>query len=64
MGTFNKLDVNGDGELSKEDFWQLANDFFFTDDLTLPGNWLLGFYERSQETQKALNLANKLKLKL
>ena len=43
MGTFNKLEVNGGGELSKEDFWQLANDFFFTDDLTLPGNWLLVF---------------------
>jgi hypothetical protein len=43
VGTFNKLEVKGGGELSKEDFWQLANDFFFTDHLTLPGNWLLGF---------------------
>jgi len=43
VGTFNKLDVNEEGELSKEYFWQLANDFFFTDDLTLPGNWLLVF---------------------
>lgn len=39
---FSKLDLNGDGGLSKEEVRQLVLDFYFSDNLDAPGNNLYG----------------------
>jgi len=39
---FAKLDLNGDGHLSKEEILQHVRDFFYSNDPEAPGNWLLG----------------------
>jgi Ca2+-binding EF-hand superfamily protein len=40
--TFGKLDTNGDGAISKEEFLGHVKDFFFSDDPESPGNLILG----------------------
>jgi Ca2+-binding EF-hand superfamily protein len=37
-----KLDLNGNGILSKEDVLQLTREFFYSDDPDARGNWALG----------------------
>ncbi|MBN1979793.1 MAG: EF-hand domain-containing protein [Anaerolineae bacterium] len=37
-----KLDLNGNGILSKEEVLQLTREFFYSDDPDAPGNWALG----------------------
>lgn len=40
--TFHRLDHNGDGYLTADELRQNAEEFFFSDDPTAPGNWLVG----------------------
>jgi Ca2+-binding EF-hand superfamily protein len=39
---FQKLDLSGDGTLSKEETLQLTHEFFYSDDPDARGNWALG----------------------
>lgn len=39
---FQKLDLNGDGTLSKEEVLQLTREFFYSDDPEARGNWAMG----------------------
>jgi Ca2+-binding EF-hand superfamily protein len=39
---FHKFDVNGDGELSEEEFVAVARQFYEGEDPDAPGNWLYG----------------------
>lgn len=39
---FRKFDVNGDGELSEEEFLEVARQFYASEDPDVPGNWLYG----------------------
>ena len=41
---FTKLDLNGDGHLSKQEVLKLVHDYFYSDDPEAPGNWILGPY--------------------
>ena len=40
--TFAKLDTDGDGHLSGDEWEQLFLDFFPSDDADAPGSWLWG----------------------
>jgi Ca2+-binding EF-hand superfamily protein len=40
--TFRKLDLNGNGSISKQEFLAHVKDFFFSDDPESPGNLILG----------------------
>jgi Ca2+-binding EF-hand superfamily protein len=42
---FAKLDLSGDGHLSRHAFIQLCTNFYISDDPNVPGNWLFGPYE-------------------
>lgn len=39
---FMKLDLNGDGYLTKNELTSLLNDFLYSEDADSPGNWLWG----------------------
>jgi juvenile hormone diol kinase len=39
---FPKLDVDGDGFVSREEMKKAVVEFYFSDDATSPGNWLFG----------------------
>ena len=39
---FQKLDLNENGTLSKEEILQLTREFFYSDDPDARGNWALG----------------------
>lgn len=39
---FARMDLNGDGQLSKEELLQHVHDFHCSNDPAAPGNWLLG----------------------
>jgi Ca2+-binding EF-hand superfamily protein len=39
---FRKFDVNGDGELSEEEFIEVARQFYASEDPDAAGNWLYG----------------------
>lgn len=39
---FSKLDLDGNGTISKDEMQQLTREFFFSDDPEAPGNWALG----------------------
>jgi Ca2+-binding EF-hand superfamily protein len=39
---FQKLDLNEDGTLTKEEVLHLTREFFYSDDLEARGNWMLG----------------------
>ncbi|HSH04637.1 MAG TPA: EF-hand domain-containing protein [Anaerolineae bacterium] len=39
---FAKLDLNGDGTLSRAELIQLTTDFYFSNDPDNPGNWCMG----------------------
>jgi hypothetical protein len=39
---FRRLDRDGDGELSHEEFRAAIVEFYLSDDENAPGNWLLG----------------------
>lgn len=41
---FRKLDINGDGHLSKDEMIQHVRDFHRSDNPDTPGNWLFGPY--------------------
>ena len=40
--TFAKLDTDGDGHLTRDEWEQLFLDFFLSDDPDAPGSWLWG----------------------
>lgn len=42
--TFPKLDSNGDGRISKEEFVELIKQFHMSDDPDAPGNLFFGAY--------------------
>ncbi|NES82549.1 MAG: EF-hand domain-containing protein [Moorea sp. SIO2B7] len=42
---FAKLDQNGDGFISREEYIEASKDFHTSDDPNKPGNWLYGSYE-------------------
>lgn len=42
---FARLDLNGDGRLSRSIFIQFGSNFFLSDEPNVPGNWLFGPYE-------------------
>lgn len=42
---FGKLDLNGDGTLSRGEVLGLVRDFFYSDDPDAPGNWALGPFQ-------------------
>lgn len=39
---FQQLDLNGDGQLSRDEISKMARDFYLSNDPDSPGNWLLG----------------------
>lgn len=39
---FSKLDFNGDGYISEEEFLKIGYDFHYSDDPDAPANWLFG----------------------
>lgn len=39
---FDRLDRNGDGNLSQEEVLELMDEFFYSDDPNAPGNWAMG----------------------
>ena len=41
---FPRLDLNGDGHLSREEFRELWSDFWIGDDESAPGQWVFGPY--------------------
>lgn len=41
---FQRMDTNGDGIITFDDFRQISTDFFFSDDENAPGNWLWASY--------------------
>lgn len=43
--TFLRLDLSGDGRLSRSIFIQFGSNFYLSDDPNMPGNWLFGPYE-------------------
>jgi Ca2+-binding EF-hand superfamily protein len=42
---FSRLDLSGDGRLSRSIFIQFGSNFYLSDDPNMPGNWLFGPYE-------------------
>ena len=42
---FSRLDEDGDGELSREEYLERSKEFHTSDDVKAPGNWLYGAYE-------------------
>jgi len=42
---FARLDENGDGVLSREEYMERSKEFHTSDDPNAPGNWLYGSYE-------------------
>ena len=42
---FQKLDVSGRGQISKEDALQRVQEFYFSNDPAAAGNWLFGSYD-------------------
>lgn len=42
---FPRLDLNSDGHISKEEYLQLTEEFYLSDDPKSPGNFLFGLYE-------------------
>ena len=45
---FTKLDTNKDDLISREELLQAIKDFFRSDDESVPGNWLFGFWQNAQ----------------
>jgi hypothetical protein len=43
---FNKLDFNGDGQISKTELVQGFSDFFLSSDPDAPGNWIFGDWSK------------------
>jgi Ca2+-binding EF-hand superfamily protein len=43
--TFQRLDVNGQGFLTRDDIHARAHEFFNSDDPAAPGSWLFGVFE-------------------
>ena len=41
---FRRLDLNGDGFLSREELFDNLKEYFFTNDPNAPGNWFFGPY--------------------
>ncbi len=41
---FNKMDLDGDGNLSLSEFITLCDQFYLSDDANAPGNWVFGNY--------------------
>jgi len=41
---FHRLDLNGDGFLSREELFDNLKEYYFTDDPNAPGNWFFGPY--------------------
>ena len=41
---FRRLDLNGDGYLSREEMFQNMKEYYFSDDPEAPGNWFFGPY--------------------
>lgn len=44
VDAFRRLDLNGDGYLSREELFQNLKEYYFTDDPNAPGNWFFGPY--------------------
>lgn len=43
--SFQKLDKNGDGKISRYEMLASIEDFLISDDLDSPGNWTFGYWE-------------------
>ncbi len=39
---FESLDLDGDGHISREEFFTLFSQFLYSDDIQAPGNWMFG----------------------
>jgi len=44
--SYNKLDLNSDDMLSREEMISAVEEFFKSDDKDAPGNWLYGFWDK------------------
>ncbi len=42
---FSRLDLSGDGTLSRTSFTLFGSNFYMSDEENVPGNWLFGSYE-------------------
>jgi hypothetical protein len=62
-GNFAKLDLNGDGRISREEFTRLCTDFFLGDDPQAPGNWLFGPYEEDDAADLVVVVGSSLSLR-
>lgn len=41
---FSHLDINSNGYISRDEYFQASTDFHLSEDLNSPGNWLYGSY--------------------
>lgn len=44
VDAFRRLDLNGDGYLSREELFENLKEYYFSDDPKAPGNWFFGPY--------------------